>query len=98
MAATLSAASSSLTGSPAGNGIGGMRERAAALGGTLEAGQNDTGGWRVRATLPLGAAAPNGTGEPESAAGPAAGVPDDLVSGIAVTHGTGGSNRRSAQT
>ncbi|MFY1634160.1 sensor histidine kinase [Solwaraspora sp. WMMB335] len=39
---------------PAGNGITGMRERAAALGGELTAGPApDGGGWRVRATLPL---------------------------------------------
>ncbi|MBQ1027553.1 sensor histidine kinase [Micromonospora sp. C95] len=39
----------------AGNGITGMRERAAALGGELTAGPApDGGGWRVRATLPLG--------------------------------------------
>jgi signal transduction histidine kinase len=35
-----------------GNGVRGMRERAAALGGTLEAGPNGNGGWRVRAWLP----------------------------------------------
>ncbi|MCZ7422007.1 MULTISPECIES: histidine kinase [unclassified Micromonospora] len=41
---------------PAGNGITGMRERAAALGGELSAGPapDGSGGWRVRATLPLG--------------------------------------------
>ncbi|GIJ24796.1 sensor histidine kinase [Micromonospora lutea] len=40
----------------AGNGITGMRERAAALGGELTAGPapDGNGGWRVRATLPLG--------------------------------------------
>jgi signal transduction histidine kinase len=36
-----------------GNGIGGMRERAAALGGTLSAGPLLDGGWRVLARLPL---------------------------------------------
>ncbi|GIG61951.1 two-component sensor histidine kinase [Longispora fulva] len=36
-----------------GNGIGGMRERATALGGTLTAGPLSAGGWRVRAELPL---------------------------------------------
>ncbi|WP_410663780.1 sensor histidine kinase [Amycolatopsis sp. lyj-84] len=35
-----------------GNGIRGMRERAAALGGTLSAGPRDGCGWRVRATIP----------------------------------------------
>ncbi|PSL55251.1 signal transduction histidine kinase [Saccharothrix carnea] len=36
-----------------GNGLIGMRERAGVLGGTLEAGPNPGGGWRVRAVLPL---------------------------------------------
>jgi signal transduction histidine kinase len=36
-----------------GNGIAGMTERAAALGGTLEAGHRPGGGFRVRARLPL---------------------------------------------
>ena len=35
-----------------GNGLIGMRERAGVLGGTLEAGPNPGGGWRVRAVLP----------------------------------------------
>jgi signal transduction histidine kinase len=39
-------------GSGAGAGLPGMRERAAALGGTLDAGPEEGGGWRVRATLP----------------------------------------------
>jgi signal transduction histidine kinase len=38
-----------------GSGIPGMRERAAALGGELEAGAGPGGGFRVRATLPIGA-------------------------------------------
>ncbi|MFJ1455838.1 sensor histidine kinase [Nocardia wallacei] len=40
-----------LTGS--GLGLVGMRERVAVLGGTLEAGRRASGGWRVRATIPL---------------------------------------------
>lgn len=40
----------------AGNGITGMRERASALGGTLDAGPVPGGGFRVRATLPIGPA------------------------------------------
>jgi signal transduction histidine kinase len=40
-----------------GNGIAGMRARAAALGGTLVAGPADDGGFTVAATLPLAASA-----------------------------------------
>lgn len=36
-----------------GNGLAGMRERAAALGGTIEAGPRPDGGFRVRADLPV---------------------------------------------
>ncbi|MEU8617866.1 sensor histidine kinase [Streptomyces sp. NPDC048623] len=36
-----------------GNGLAGMRERAAALGGTIEAGTRPDGGFRVRASLPV---------------------------------------------
>jgi signal transduction histidine kinase len=36
-----------------GAGVRGMRERTEALGGTLEAGPGDGGGWLVEATLPL---------------------------------------------
>jgi signal transduction histidine kinase len=36
-----------------GAGVRGMRERAEALGGTLQAGPGAEGGWRVEATLPL---------------------------------------------
>jgi signal transduction histidine kinase len=35
-----------------GNGLRGMRERAAALSGTVESGPAEHGGWRVRARLP----------------------------------------------
>ena len=40
-----------------GNGLLGMRERAAALGGDLEAGPIPAGGFRVRARLPIDGAA-----------------------------------------
>lgn len=36
-----------------GNGLAGMRERAALYGGTLTAGARQEGGWRVRAELPM---------------------------------------------
>jgi signal transduction histidine kinase len=39
-----------------GNGLTGMRERATAVGGSLEAGPRPEGGFRVRAVLPQGAA------------------------------------------
>ena len=38
----------------AGHGLAGMRERAAALGGTCEAGPVNGTGWRVRAEIPVG--------------------------------------------
>jgi signal transduction histidine kinase len=41
---------------PAGNGITGMRERAAALGGLVTAGPLSQSGWRVHAALPFDAA------------------------------------------
>jgi signal transduction histidine kinase len=47
---------------PAGSGIRGMRERAAALGGAFDAGPRADGGFRVRARLPL-------DGEPGGTAG-----------------------------
>ena len=36
-----------------GNGLRGMRERAAAVGGSVDAGRVAGGGWRVRASLPI---------------------------------------------
>jgi signal transduction histidine kinase len=41
-----------LAGAGTGNGLRGLRERAAACGGQLEAGPTDDGGWRVAAHLP----------------------------------------------
>ncbi|WP_442860985.1 sensor histidine kinase [Amycolatopsis sp. CA-230715] len=38
---------------PGGNGLIGMRERAHVFGGDLEVGPGDTGGWRVRASIPV---------------------------------------------
>jgi signal transduction histidine kinase len=52
-----------ITGETLGNGVRGMRERAAAFGGTLEVGPahpNDGGGWRVHAWLPMTAPDPAG--------------------------------------
>ena len=43
-------------GQPAGHGIAGMRERAAALGGSCEAGPAGRTGWRVRAEIPVAGA------------------------------------------
>jgi signal transduction histidine kinase len=44
-----------------GNGLRGMRERAAAVGGSVDAGRRAGGGWQVRASLPI-SAAPVGNG------------------------------------
>ncbi len=41
-------------GRPEGHGIRGMRERAAALGGSLRIAARDPHGWRVEAVLPAG--------------------------------------------
>ncbi len=51
----------------AGQGVRGMRERALAAGGTLEAGPQAGGGWRVVATLPTGVPTGVPTGLPTGA-------------------------------
>ena len=57
------------TGKGTGHGLMGMRERAAALGGTVATGPGPAGGYRVQAELPLSPANP---GEPAPLAAPAA--------------------------
>jgi signal transduction histidine kinase len=48
-----SGAAPAANGAAPGNGLRGMRERAAAVGGTLDAAPIDSGGWRVHALLPV---------------------------------------------
>ncbi|MFB7513611.1 sensor histidine kinase [Streptomyces sp. NPDC056144] len=56
-----------------GNGLAGMRERAAALGGTIDAGTRPDGGFRVHAVLPLGPdEAPEAPQPPEAPEAPEA--------------------------
>ena len=45
-------------GDGSGTGLAGMRERAAALGGTLDAGPRPEGGFAVRARLPIASVGP----------------------------------------
>jgi signal transduction histidine kinase len=83
-----------------GSGLAGMRERAVALGGTLDAGPRSGGGFAVCARLPVAAAAP-ARGPEAPAAGPActagpAAVPDGGAAGhepAAVSQDAGGAGR-----
>lgn len=54
------------SGSSQGNGLVGMRERAAAVGGTLAVGPTPDDGWSVRARLPIGEPARTATVQKES--------------------------------
>lgn len=56
------------TGEGTGHGLGGMRERAASVGGVVEAGPSGSGGFRVTARLPLSRQPADGAHAPAGAA------------------------------
>jgi len=72
-----------------GHGIIGMRERAAAVAGTLVTGPGPGGGYQVIATLPCDMSAAPDAGQPDSVASPTGAVSSDPLADEAVPGGAG---------